>query len=77
MEIIDELEISKRKVYAGGIGYFSSNGEFDTCIALRTAVVKNKKFFVQAGAGIVADSKPINEYKETLNKAKALLSSIE
>ncbi len=77
MEIIDELEISKRKVYAGGIGYFSSNGEFDTCIALRTAVVKNEKFFVQAGAGIVADSKPINEYKETLNKAKALLSSIE
>ncbi|KRO54259.1 MAG: anthranilate synthase, partial [Pelagibacteraceae bacterium BACL5 MAG-121015-bin10] len=70
MEIIDELETSKRKVYAGGIGYFSANGEFDTCIALRTAVVKNNKFYVQAGAGIVADSKPNNEYEETVNKAK-------
>ncbi len=77
MEIIDELEISRRKVYAGGIGYFSANGEFDTCIALRTAVVKNKKFYVQAGAGIVADSKPINEYKETVNKAKALINALK
>tara|TARA_B100000579_G_scaffold141210_1_gene114730 strand:- start:1087 stop:2541 length:1455 start_codon:yes stop_codon:yes gene_type:complete len=77
MEIIDELENSKRKVYAGGIGYFSANGDFDTCIALRTAVSKNNKFYVQAGAGIVADSKPINEYKETINKAKALLKSLE
>ncbi len=77
MEIIDELENIKRKVYAGGIGYFSSNGDFDTCIALRTAVSKNNKFYVQAGAGIVADSKPINEYYETVNKAKALLKSIE
>jgi anthranilate synthase component 1 len=76
MEIIDELESSKRKVYAGGIGYFSANGEFDTCIALRTALVKNNKFYVQAGAGIVADSKPIKEYEETINKAKALLSSL-
>ena len=76
MEIIDELEISKRKVYAGGIGYFSSNGEFDTCIALRTAVVKNNKFYVQAGAGIVADSKPKNEYEETVNKAKALINAL-
>ena len=77
MEIIDELEKSKRKVYAGGIGYFSANGEFDTCIALRTALVKNNKFYVQAGAGIVADSKPINEYKETVNKAKALLNALK
>ncbi len=77
MEIIDELETSKRKVYAGGIGYFSANGEFDTCIALRTAVAKNKKFYVQAGAGIVADSKPIKEYEETVNKAKALLTSLK
>ena len=77
MEIIDELENTKRKVYAGGIGYFSANGDFDTCIALRTAVSKNKKFYVQAGAGIVADSNPENEYKETVNKAKALLKSIE
>ncbi len=76
MEIIDELEISKRKVYAGGIGYFSANGEFDTCIALRTAVAKNKKFYVQAGAGIVADSKPKNEYEETVNKAKALINAL-
>tara|TARA_B100000686_G_scaffold308880_1_gene350341 strand:+ start:999 stop:2459 length:1461 start_codon:yes stop_codon:yes gene_type:complete len=77
MEIIDELETSKRKVYAGGIGYFSANGEFDTCIALRTALVKNNKFYVQAGAGIVADSKPQKEYVETINKAKALLSSLK
>ena len=76
MEIIDELELSKRKVYAGGIGYFSANGEFDTCIALRTAVAKSKKFYVQAGAGIVADSKPIKEYEETVNKAKALLNAL-
>jgi anthranilate synthase component 1 len=76
MEIIDELETTKRKVYAGGIGYFSANGEFDTCIALRTAVAKNKKFYVQAGAGIVADSKPIKEYEETVNKAKALMNAL-
>ena len=76
MEIIDELETTRRKVYAGGIGYFSANGEFDTCIALRTAVAKNKKFYVQAGAGIVADSKPIKEYEETVNKAKALLNAL-
>jgi anthranilate synthase component I len=76
MEIIDELETTKRKVYAGGIGYFSANGEFDTCIALRTAIAKNKKFYVQAGAGIVADSKPNNEYMETINKAKALINAL-
>ena len=76
MEIIDELEATRRKVYAGGIGYFSANGEFDTCIALRTAVAKNKKFYVQAGAGIVADSKPIKEYEETVNKAKALINAL-
>jgi len=77
MEIIDELESTKRKVYAGGIGYFSANGEFDTCIALRTAVTKNNKFYVQAGAGIVADSNPIKEYEETVNKAKALLNALK
>jgi len=76
MEIIDELEKSKRKVYAGGIGYFSANGEFDTCIALRTAVAKNNKFYVQAGAGIVADSVPTKEYEETVNKAKALINAL-
>ena len=77
MEIIDELEKTKRKVYAGGIGYFSANGEFDTCIALRTAVAKKDKFYVQAGAGIVADSKPIKEYEETVNKAKALINALK
>jgi anthranilate synthase component 1 len=77
MEIIDELETTKRKVYAGGIGYFSANGEFDTCIALRTAISKNNKFYVQAGAGIVADSNPIKEYEETVNKAKALLNALK
>ena len=77
MEIIDELEKTKRKIYAGGIGYFSANGDFDTCIALRTAVVKNKKFYVQAGAGIVADSVPNREYQETLNKAKALITALK
>ena len=77
MEIIDELEKTKRKVYAGGIGYFSANGEFDTCIALRTAVAKNNKFYVQAGAGIVADSKPLKEYEETVNKAKALINALK
>ena len=76
MEIIDELEMSKRKLYAGGIGYFTANQEFDTCIALRTALIKNKKIYVQAGGGVVADSKPENEYEETVNKAKALLQSI-
>jgi len=76
MEIIDELENTKRKVYAGGIGYFSANGDFDTCIALRTAVTKNKKFYVQAGAGIVADSFPENEYQETINKAKGIFKAL-
>ena len=70
MEIIDELETTKRKVYAGGIGYFAANGEFDTCIALRTAVAKNKKFYVQAGAGIVADSIPKKDMRKQLIKRK-------
>ncbi len=77
MEIIDELETNKRKLYAGGIGYFTPNGEFDTCIALRTALIKNKKFYVQAGAGVVADSKPDKEYAETVNKAKALMKAVD
>ena len=77
MEIIDELEKNKRKLYAGGIGYFTPNGEFDTCITLRTALIKNNKFYVQAGAGIVADSKPSKEYAETINKAKALMKAVD
>ena len=76
MEIIDELEKSKRKMYAGSIGYFSANKNFDTCIALRTALIKNNKFYIQSGAGIVADSVPEKEYLETINKAKALISSL-
>ena len=76
LEIIDELEKSKRKMYAGSIGYFSSNKNFDTCIALRTALIKNKKFFIQSGAGIVADSNPEKEFQETVNKAKALLNAL-
>ena len=77
MEIIDELEKNKRKLYAGGIGYFTPNNEFDTCIALRTALIKNNKFYVQAGAGIVADSKAEKEYIETVNKAKALMKAVD
>jgi len=76
MEIIDELEKSKRKMYAGSIGYFSADKNFDTCIALRTALIKNNKFYVQSGAGIVADSVPEKEYSETVHKAKALISSL-
>ena len=77
MEIIDELEKNKRKLYAGGIGYFTPNNEFDTCIALRTALIKNCKFYVQAGAGIVADSIPEKEFAETVNKAKALMKAVD
>ena len=77
MEIIDELEKNKRKLYAGGIGYFTPNNEFDTCIALRTALIKKDKFYVQAGAGIVADSRPEKEYAETVNKAKALMKAVD
>jgi len=76
MEIIDELEKSKRKMYAGSIGYFSANKNFDTCIALRTALIKNRKFYIQSGAGIVDDSIPDNEYLETVNKAKALINAL-
>tara|TARA_B100000575_G_C23126638_1_gene652831 strand:+ start:653 stop:2110 length:1458 start_codon:yes stop_codon:yes gene_type:complete len=77
MEIIDELEKNKRKLYAGGIGYFTPNNEFDTCITLRTALIKNNKFYVQAGAGIVADSAPEKEFIETINKAKALMRATD
>jgi len=76
MEIIDELENTMRKMYAGSIGYFTANKNFDTCIALRTALIKNNKFYIQSGAGIVADSIPEKEYLETVNKAKALINSL-
>lgn len=77
IEIIEELEKTKRSIYAGAIGYLSSDGNLDSCIALRTAVILNKTIYVQAGAGIVADSNPSSEYKETENKAKALLQATE
>ena len=77
MEIIDKLEKNKRKLYAGGIGYFTPSKEFDTCIALRTGLIKNNKFYVQSGAGIVSDSKPEKEYQETVNKAKALMKAVD
>ncbi len=77
MEIIDELEADKRGPYAGCVGYFSADGEMDTCIVLRTAVVKDGKMYVQAGAGIVADSDPDSEQAECVNKAKALFRAAE
>lgn len=77
MQIIDELEKSARGIYAGAIGYFSADGNVDTCIALRTAVVKDGVMHVQAGAGIVADSDPASEQRECENKAKALLAAAE
>ncbi|MEG9861108.1 MAG: anthranilate synthase component I [Parvularculales bacterium] len=77
MEIIDELEMEKRGIYAGCVGYFSASGDMDTCIALRTAVIKDNTMHVQAGGGIVADSNPEEEYQETVNKAKALFRAAE
>jgi anthranilate synthase component 1 len=77
MEIIDELEKDKRGPYAGCIGYFGANGEMDTCIVLRTAVVKDGRMTVQAGAGIVYDSDPASEQQECVNKAKALFRAAE
>ncbi|NPD16250.1 anthranilate synthase component I [Xinfangfangia sp. D13-10-4-6] len=72
MEIIDELEPEKRGVYGGGCGYFAANGEMDFCIALRTAVLKDEKLYIQAGGGVVYDSDPEAEYQETVNKSNAL-----
>jgi anthranilate synthase component 1 len=77
MEIIDELEPTKRGIYAGAVGYLGFNGDMDLCIAIRTAVVKDQRIYVQAGAGIVADSDPDSEWQETLNKAKAQLRAAE
>jgi anthranilate synthase component 1 len=77
MEIIDELEPTKRGVYAGAVGYLGFNGDMDVAIAIRTAVVKDKTLYVQAGAGIVADSVPENEWIETRNKARAVVRAAE
>ena len=77
MEIIDELEPTKRGIYAGAVGYLGFNGDMDVAIALRTAVVKDNTLYVQAGAGIVADSVPESEWLETQNKARAVLRAAE
>ena len=72
MEIIVELVPEKRGVYGGGVGYFSSGGDMDVCIALRTAVVKDEKLYIQAGGGVVYDSDPEAEYMETVHKSNAI-----
>jgi anthranilate synthase component 1 len=77
MEIIGELEPEKRGPYAGAVGYFSYSGNMDTCITIRTLVIKDDKVYVQSGAGIVADSDPEKEYNETLNKAMAMMKAVE
>ncbi|MDO9281471.1 MAG: anthranilate synthase component I [Methylotenera sp.] len=77
MEIIDELEPSKRGIYAGAVGYLGFNGDMDVAIAIRTGVIKNNRLYVQAGAGIVADSIPQSEWIETQNKARAVLRAAE
>ena len=77
MEIIDELESTRRGTYGGAVGYFSFSGNADTAITIRTLVVKDGIAYVQAGGGIVADSVPETEYEETVNKARAVLRAIE
>jgi anthranilate synthase component I len=76
MEIIDELESTKRGVYGGAVGYLSWNGNMDTAIAIRTAVIKDGVLNIQAGAGIVADSVPEMEWQETLNKGRAMFRAV-
>ena len=77
MEIIDELEVHKRGVYAGAVGYFAADGAMDTCIVLRTGVVKDGTLYVQAGGGVVADSDPEAEFQETVAKSRALIRAAE
>jgi anthranilate synthase component 1 len=77
MEIIDELETEKRGIYGGAVGYIAWNGNMDTAIAIRTAVIKDNKLYVQAGAGVVADSVPALEWKETMNKARAIFKAVD
>jgi len=77
MEIIDELETEKRGIYGGAVGYISWNGNMDTAIAIRTAVIKDGKLYVQAGGGVVADSVPELEWKETMNKARAIFRAVD
>jgi len=77
MEIIEELEPTRRGVYAGAVMYLDHSGNLDSCISIRTLFVKEGRAYIQAGAGIVADSIPESEYVETVNKARALLQAIE
>ena len=77
MEIIDELETTKRGLYGGTVGYLAFDGSIDTCIAIRTVLFKNNKAYVQAGGGVVADSIPENEYQESVNKSMAVINAIK
>jgi anthranilate synthase component 1 len=77
MEIIDELEPAERGPYAGSVGYLSYSGNLDMCITIRTLVIKDNKVYLQAGAGIVADSEPEKEYTETVNKAKGMMKAVD
>ncbi len=77
MQIIDELEPCRREIYGGAVGYFSFSGNMDMAIAIRTLVVQDGRIHLQAGAGIVADSNPESEFQETVNKARAVVQSIE
>jgi anthranilate synthase component 1 len=76
MEIIDELEPTRRGTYGGAVGYFSYTGNMDLCITIRTMLVKDGKVFIQVGAGIVADSDPEKEYQETVNKGEGMMQAI-
>jgi anthranilate synthase component 1 len=77
MEIIDELETTRRGIYAGVLGYIGYDGTLDSCIAIRTIVMQGDRVYIQAGGGIVADSDPQREYEESLNKAKAMAEAID
>jgi len=77
MEIIEELESSKRGPYAGAVGYFSFSGNMDFCIVIRTMIIKGDNIYFQAGSGIVADSQPENEFQESINKAKAIVKALQ
>jgi anthranilate synthase component 1 len=77
MEIIEEIEPDRRGPYAGAVGYLSYSGNMDTCITIRTLIVKDGKVYVQAGAGIVADSDPEREYAETVNKARGMMKAVD
>ena len=76
LQIISELEQTQRGIYGGALGYFGFDGNHDSCICIRTALIKDGQIHIQSGAGIVADSSPNNEFNETVNKAKAMLKAV-